>query len=110
MYYNTTNKTNPELTEYWDKNAKQNDLIHALFKSFPNDSFTPFDIQRMIKESFDRDFPITSIRRAINTLTNDNILEKTLERRLGEYGRANCCWRLCDVVKYLEGYQDKGSL
>ena len=97
MYYNTTNEKKPRLLDYWAKVAKQNDLILCLFKSFPNDSFTPFQIQDMINSTFDRKFPITSIRRGINTLTNDNILEKTSERKKGDYGRSNFCWKLKEV-------------
>ena len=76
MYYNTTNEEGEDLRESWTKTATQDELILALFKENPNQSFTPNEIQHLC-DTCDRNWPITSIRRTINTLTKSGNLTKT---------------------------------
>ena len=92
MYYNTTKIGNPDLTKEWIKAAKQEDLVLVTFKSFPSGKFTPFDVQRMLKDNFRKDYPVTSIRRAITDLTNDGKLHKTKYKTKGKYGKMNYTW------------------
>ena len=68
----------------------------AAFDAFPNDKFTPFDIQTMVKENFKKDFPITSIRRAITDLTEQGKIVKTKDTKKGKYGKLNYTWRKND--------------
>ena len=86
VYYNTNNETGVDLTESWIKAAKQNELILRLFRANPNEALTPNDIHNMCN-ACDKDWPITSIRRAINTLTESGNLTKTNELREGKYGK-----------------------
>ena len=76
MYYNTNNESGLDLRESWTSNAKQDDLILRIFMISPNDSFTPDEIEEACQRC-NRDWPITSIRRAINTLTKHGNLTKT---------------------------------
>tara|TARA_Y100000817_G_C16813086_1_gene525150 strand:- start:638 stop:982 length:345 start_codon:yes stop_codon:yes gene_type:complete len=94
MFYNTTNEKKPELVEAWCRTAKQDTLVMDIFLNNPNQIFNPFEVQEHIINKFGRNFPITSIRRSINTLTKDNILVKTDEKKKGKYGKSNYCWTL----------------
>lgn len=95
IFYNTTNLAGPKLKAREIKAGTQNAVILQWFRQHPGQLFTPFDI---IKHCFDgRGYfiaPITSIRRALTDLTKLGYLEKTDERRPGEYGDLNYCWRL----------------
>ena len=83
MYYNTNEEDGPGLRESWARTAKQNDLILMIFQDNPNETFTPDQIQHLC-EACEKEWPITSIRRAISTLTKAGNLTKTVS-----YGKVN---------------------
>lgn len=89
QFFNTTNLSREKLREASFKAVGQNKLILDFFHRFPEREFTPFEVQRNtgIKA------PITSIRRAINTLTREGYLVKTEVKREGDYGTLNYTWR-----------------
>lgn len=91
-FYNTIHENGDQLRESMRKAKTQEDKVEAFFKAFPDKSFTPFDIQYL--GIFDDNVPITSIRRAITNLEKRNVLEKTVEKREGGYGKDNYCWKL----------------
>tara|TARA_R110000824_G_scaffold55632_11_gene153138 strand:+ start:1639 stop:1935 length:297 start_codon:yes stop_codon:yes gene_type:complete len=91
-YYNTVGLIDIELSNEWASVANQDQLILALF-SRDNSGMTPFQAQN-ICTLYGRHWPITSIRRAINTLTKDGKLTKTSELRRGDYGKKCHVWRL----------------
>jgi hypothetical protein len=91
-YFNTTSLTGDELSRKELKAGTQNALILDCFKENPNALFNPFDVKFMCVDLWDT--PITSIRRAITTLTKLGYLEKTDIRRKGDYGDDNFCWKL----------------
>jgi|TARA_Y100000310_G_scaffold326588_1_gene391657 hypothetical protein len=95
-YYNTTQQQGLNLVRSWMKTAKQDDLILLVFARNKKSILTPFEVLNILNEDFDRIFPITSVRRSINTLTEINALEKTPIKRKGYYGRANYCWKYKD--------------
>ena len=95
-YYNTTQEQGSNLYRSWTKTVKQDELILLVFARNKKLIFTPFQIQDILNEDFDRMFPITSVRRSINTLTEIDALEKTPIKRKGDYGRANYCWKYKD--------------
>jgi len=92
-YYNTTSQTGEELKDSWTKAIKQDDIILLLFARNKNMTFTPFDVQNILKHDYSKDYPITSIRRSMNTLTEIEALEKTSIKRKGKYGKSNYCWK-----------------
>ena len=98
MYYNTNEEDGPGLRESWAQAAKQDDLVLMIFKDNPNESFTPYEIQHLC-EVCERDWPITSIRRAINTLTKAGNLTKTDELRKGKYGKNTHTWKYRSEVR-----------
>ena len=93
-YYNTTHEKGELLERLGISTEKQDVLIFTLFNRDKESIFTPFDIQELLLSEFKRDFPITSIRRSINTLTNIDALRKTSIKRKGRYGKNNYCWTL----------------
>lgn len=91
-FYNTTNLKGEELKNAWSKTAKQEDVILAVFLTHADIPFTPFEVQDILQRDYEKIYPITSIRRAINTLTEREAIEKTLIRRKGPFGVTNYCW------------------
>jgi hypothetical protein len=45
-------------------------------------------------EYYGRKIPLTSVRRAISTLTREGVLKKTDKQRTGYYGKREYMWRL----------------
>ena len=98
MYYNTNNETGHTLSESWDATAKQDTLILSIFMRLPNENFTPNEIEEVCQQN-NKDWPITSIRRAINTLTKRGNLAKTSELRKGKYGKNTHTWKFVTQVR-----------
>ena len=98
MYYNTNNETGIDLRESWTSNAKQDELILRIFMIAPNDSFTPDEIEEACQRC-NKNWPITSIRRAISTLTKHGNLTKTNELREGKYGKKTHAWKFFTQVR-----------
>ena len=89
-FYNTINEDGDELSKSKKQSLKQEAIIYSIFDDNENRSFTPFEILEIGKFW---NTPITSIRRAINTLTKKGFIVKTDEKRKGAYGKANYCWK-----------------
>jgi len=87
-YYNTNKEEGNTLVKSNTKANKQQDAILLFFKNNININYTPFDIQDNVLP----DTPITSIRRAMTNLEQDNKLVKTATMKLGKYGKANHTW------------------
>jgi len=94
-YFNTTNLPEPELKERELRAGTQNRIILDFFKSHPGQSFTPFEVQRYVNLN---NVPITSIRRAMTTLTDLGYLFKTDIKRPGIYNDQNYTWRLKNYI------------
>ena len=93
MYYNTNDETGETLHSSRDTATKQEDLILAIFETYPNEGLTPFDIEDFAHDQ-EVSWPITSIRRAITDLTNAGKLTKTNTKKLGKYGKFVHTWKL----------------
>jgi len=96
-FFNTTNETGKELKKAKEKTGKQTKLVLKVFyseaKSGLNAGCTPSDIWSALTIRA-TGAPITSIRRAISTLTDQGKLVKTEEKRIGPHGRNEYVWRL----------------
>ena len=93
-YYNTTNLAGTELKKEELKALTQNTQILHVFRGDDTLARTPFDVQEILKDKYDLDYPITSIRRAITDLTNRDVLEKTDTMRLGTWNKLTHAWKL----------------
>lgn len=90
IFYNTTYLDPAELKLRKQIAGKQSQQILNFFRDNPQGLFTPFEVQTYANM---HGAPITSIRRAINTLTNAGYLVKTDRMKEGEYGAQNHSWK-----------------
>lgn len=93
MYYNTNDETGETLNSSRNATTKQENMILAIFETYPNEGLTPFDIEDFAHDQ-EVSWPITSIRRAITDLTNAGKLTKTDTKKLGKYGKFVHTWKL----------------
>ena len=91
QYFNTIGLKGKELKVREFRTGTQNKLILDCFKERPGMELTPFEVRVMTHQIYT---PITSIRRAMTTLTDMGYLVKTQTRKLGEYGELNYTWKL----------------
>ena len=82
-YYDTTQETEANKAKYSEKNRTQTQEV-ANIASRLQRAFSPSEI---FNQWPNNKTPITSIRRAINKLCNQGIIEKTGKRVKGLYGR-----------------------
>ena len=92
-YYNTNDETGTDLRDAWTQTANQNDLIFQLFANNPDQGYSPEDVELRCLD-LGKTWPITSIRRALHTLTKEGNLTKTNELQKSSYGRNAHIWRL----------------
>jgi|TARA_R100001594_G_scaffold117968_1_gene153222 precorrin-3B methylase len=94
MYYNTNNESGEELIESRSKAKTQDDIILDIFNTWrQSDGLTPSEIEEILIHHHDKNWPLTSIRRSISTLTNSGKLTKTNELRGGKYNKNEHIWR-----------------
>jgi Fe2+ or Zn2+ uptake regulation protein len=84
MFYNTTNEQGEQLKVYKAKSTNQKEKIYLYLKENPKIEFGASQITRLV---FGNNTPITSTRRAINTLVNEGLAIYTGNKREGIYGR-----------------------
>lgn len=93
-FFNTTGETGATLATYRNKAAEQDNEVLDIIDRLGG-SASPSQVWRAVSKKW----PITSCRRAMTNLTNAGKLVKTGEKRAGEYGRAECVWRLTSTNK-----------
>lgn len=90
-FFNTTKESGPQLAEYQAKAGEQNAEVLAIFQR----SCVPLSPSQVLAQYPRVPMPpLTSIRRAISTLTKAGALVKTETKRKGVYGRSEFVWRL----------------
>jgi Fe2+ or Zn2+ uptake regulation protein len=90
IFYNTTSKAGDELTQARQAVKGQNEKILKFFQQHPYTWFTPWEIHF----HFGQQMFITSIRRAITTLTDQGYLVKGERKKSGPANETNFTWRL----------------
>ena len=94
-FFNSIGISGAALVEATVRAYKQNEVILTVFQEYPHIKFTPFDIQSNVKRIYGKDYPITSVRRSINTLTEKGLLTKSEKAEgKGIYKVANHKWQL----------------
>ena len=88
-FYNTINESGNELKNSNQKARSQEDLIYSYFLTFGK-PLSPSQILEKLKLNC----PITSVRRALTNLTNDEKLVKTDDFVKGNFGKREHLWRL----------------
>lgn len=104
MFHNTIDLIGQELVLENAKTMHQEELITNLFKALPDKAINPSAIRQFLIMRYDRDIPLTSVRRAISDLTKSSVLIKTTVKRKGTYHLNEHCWALNtqDNQRYIE--------
>lgn len=84
-FYNTTNEQGKQLDIFVQKASKQEDEILVLMQRYKK--LSPSDVSKYFKN-----YPLTSIRRALTNLTKKGKLIKTDEKKIGIYGKPEYFW------------------
>jgi hypothetical protein len=94
MYYNTTNETDKQLRDSRSKAKTQDEIILNVFNTWrESDGLTPSEVEEILIHHHDKNWPLTSIRRAISTLTDAGKLTKTNKLRGGKYNKNEHIWK-----------------
>lgn len=95
-YYNTLGKKGTDLYGSVQMSKSQEERILDFFKSNPGSLYTPPDVRDTLWPPIIdvKRPPITSIRRAITSLTKKGELKKTSVQIMGPEGEKNHCWTL----------------
>jgi hypothetical protein len=86
LYFNTTSLTGDDLTERRKRAAAQEDAVLALYRK--HGQLGPWQAWELAGQQW----PITSVRRAINTLTKRGALVKLPSYRMGPEGSKEHLW------------------
>ena len=88
-YYNTTNEKGFDLEKSHEKARNQEEIIYSFFLTYGK----PLSPSQVLKK-LNLECPITSIRRALTNLTNQDKIIKTDVKVVGLYGKKEHLWRL----------------
>ena len=88
-YYNTTGEPEVEVKKFRKMNEKQDKVILKACLYYPKDIRASF-----ILDVFHYRYPITSIRRSLNTLEACGKLRKSGRKQPGMYGRNETIYEL----------------
>lgn len=91
-YFNTTGATNPQLSLFVSRATKQKDRIYEFLKARPHHWCTPEALRLLVFGENTRT-PITSVRRAINTLYKAGKIKKSEKpNAYGDYDHLVHTW------------------
>ena len=94
MYYNTNKEKGTKLKETETKVLTQDQFILGIFNTWRSESgLSPSEVEEILIDSYNKNWPLTSIRRAISTLTDADKLTKTSELREGKYNKNEHVWK-----------------
>jgi hypothetical protein len=88
-YYNTTNEKGFDLQKSHEKARNQEEIIYSFFLTYGK----PLSPSQVLKK-LNLECPITSVRRALTNLTNEDKIIKTDVQVVGLYGKKEHLWRL----------------
>ena len=91
MYYNTTKEQGEQLAIF-KKRAKTQDV--KILEFFQDNPMVEFGASQVWNALFYNSVPITSVRRSVTNLVQDNKLEYTGRKRKGVFGRNESLIRL----------------
>ena len=92
-YFNTNKETGQQLATSKAKAYTQEESIMDIFFDRSMRYMAPSNVWQIYCQEF-KNVPLTSIRRALTSLTNRQQLIKTDTMRQGIYGKPEHCWRL----------------
>lgn len=102
MFYKTIPLNKETLARFEQTNARQQDLILFYYLVNKHMSIGPSTVERDFRK-MGFNWPITSIRRAITNLTDEDYLEKTDNLSEGAYGKPEHLWRYNMLIRPVQG-------
>ena len=93
VFYNTNGEQYPELNGSWSRAKTQDEYIYLIFQSCPDKPMSRDDVEQICKNG-NKNWPISSICRAINTLENSGLISKTHLSKKGQFGKKQYCYEL----------------
>ena len=94
-FHDTINASGDELIAHTITCKSQEERILAIFKEKQGVAMTPFYILDIYSKLY-KEVPITSIRRAMSNLTEENKLIKTRNMKKEHFGKKNFLWTYND--------------
>lgn len=91
-FHNTISINDKELTIENANALKQEEFITSIFKANTNKPISPSQVHKVYVKDFNKNVPLTSIRRAISNLADKNVLRKTSIMVDGIFGKPEHCW------------------
>lgn len=98
MFYNTIDLTGQELEKAKAQTLKQEELIATIFKKNCHKEISPSQILDIVNKHYGLNWPLTSIRRAITNLTEENALVKLQTMKEGIYGKPEHLWKFNSIT------------
>jgi hypothetical protein len=96
-YYNTNRETGATLSLSWGKSNKQESMIIEIFSNRIRQTLNglaPHQVRDQLAQQYGKNYPLTSIRRAVSNLTDNGKLIKLDRMVMGSYGKKVHTWRL----------------
>ena len=101
-YFNTTRSTGPDLAKYEYKAKNQNEKVYTIFLEVQKSGVTALTASEVLELYPEPKPPLTSIRRALTTLSktpkNEPLtktkLEKTTRHKIGLFGRPEFYYKI----------------
>lgn len=93
-FYNTVNFSGEQLKKEIARTLKQEKLILELFKANPSLKLSPTQVLYIFIKKYNLNPPLTSIRRGLTNLTDDEELTKLPEMIPGSYHLPEHLWML----------------
>lgn len=96
-YFNTTRETGRELKKACEKVENQDIRVFSIVYDAKEKGVTSGEVySKFVKMANHYALvpPISSIRRSLSTLTERGVIEKTVEKRIGIYGRNNYVYKI----------------
>ncbi len=94
-FHNTINASGDTLVAHTITCKSQEERILVIFKEKQGVAMTPFYVADLYSKLY-KEVPITSIRRAMSNLTEENKLIKLPSMREEKYGKPNFLWKYND--------------
>lgn len=98
MFYNTIDLTGQELEKAKAQTLKQGELIATIYKKNCHKEISPSQILEVVNKHYGLNWPLTSIRRAITNLTEENALVKLQTMKEGIYGKPEHNWKFNSIT------------
>lgn len=92
-FFNTTGESGQMLMSFTNTADAQDIIVLELFQDSPDSSFTAWEALKKL-EAKGHSYLITSVRRAITTLTKQGVLVNTGVKVIEIKGRPNCKFKL----------------